>query len=336
MSDTEQTEDKPKKDRSPSFPFISLPKAIDRAQTFAANHKRAASRVPAIAPTWGYGLKSSGLLQTIAALKAFGLLEDFGSGDERKVQLTDLAWRIMHDARPGAREAAIQEAALRPRLIAEYAKEWLPERPGDAHCISELQFDRNFTPEAAKVFLKVFDETVSFANLRDLDSLSPSIEDRDERREASGSQSNPAAKPRIDVGDLVQCEVQGAWVFPEPRRVREIRHDPTHGAYVFVEGVGGGFPLGQAQLIERAAANPVPNVISPSPIPSETKVYAPTVASTPATKAVSRATFPLPEGLAALELPERLTKESFEDIKAWIDVMLRRAQRSIRDEETQA
>lgn len=44
-----------------------------------------------------------------------------------------------------------------------------------------------------------------------------------------------------------------------------------------------------------------------------------------------RATFPLPEGLAALELPSgNLSKESYEDLRAWIDVMLRRAQRAAR------
>jgi hypothetical protein len=123
------------------------------------------------------------LLQTVAALKAFGLIEDIGGGADRRIQVSDLAWRILSDARPGAKEQAIREAALKPRLIAEYAPHWVPERPSDAHCVSELHLDRGFTQEAAKLFLRVFDETVSFANLAEGDNLSPSFQQENARVE---------------------------------------------------------------------------------------------------------------------------------------------------------
>jgi hypothetical protein len=45
---------------------------------------------------------------------------------------------------------------------------------------------------------------------------------------------------------------------------------------------------------------------------------------------VSRATLPLAEGVAALELPDRLSPESYEDLKDWMDVMLRRAERMMK------
>src|SRR5262245_36165423 len=103
MSDAVATDDRAKKDRSPSFPFISLPKAIERARILAENHKRSPARLLTVAPSWGYGAKSSGLLQTVAALKQFGLIDDLGSGDERKIVLSDLAWKILMDARLGAK-----------------------------------------------------------------------------------------------------------------------------------------------------------------------------------------------------------------------------------------
>ena len=170
MSDDQGLEVRGKKDRSPSFPFISLPKALDRAEALNSAHRREAARLVAVGQTWGYAPKSSGLLQTVAALKQFGLLEDLGSGDDRKVMLTDLARRVLIDTRPGAREQAIREAARRPRLIAEYLLRWVPERPSDSHCLSELHLDRGFTAEAARLFLKVFDETVSFAHLAEDDA----------------------------------------------------------------------------------------------------------------------------------------------------------------------
>jgi hypothetical protein len=42
---------------------------------------------------------------------------------------------------------------------------------------------------------------------------------------------------------------------------------------------------------------------------------------------VSRATLPLLEGMAALEIPDRLSPESLEDLKDWMEVMIRRAER---------
>jgi hypothetical protein len=177
MTDTDIDDDRSRKERSPSFPFIALDKAIMRANEVAEAHKRNPARPAVVGQTWGYGPKSSGLIQTIAALKAYGLMEDIGRGEDRKVQLTDLAWRILHDTRAGAREEAVREAAMRPRLIAEYAQKWVPDRPANNHCLSELHLDRGFTPQAAELFLRVFDTTVAFANLKDSDNLSQVPED---------------------------------------------------------------------------------------------------------------------------------------------------------------
>lgn len=165
MSDEAVADAKPKKERSPNYPFVPLRKAVERAEALHSNHKKEAARLVAIAPSWNYGPKSSGLVQTVAALKQFGLIEDFGSGDDRKVQVTDLARRIIVDQRPGAREEALKEAARSPKLFGEFIEKWVPDRPSDAHCISELELDRGFNAESARAFLRIFDETIAFARL---------------------------------------------------------------------------------------------------------------------------------------------------------------------------
>jgi hypothetical protein len=181
--------EKPKKERSPSYPFISLKKAVERVEALYANHKSQAARLVAVAPTWGYGVKSSGLLQTVATLKQFGLIEDLGSGEDRKIQISDLGRRIIADTRPGAREKALKEAAASPKLIAEYLPQWLPERPTDAHCISELHLDRGFTSDAARTFLRIFDETVAFAGLADGDAHHEEAADADSGGEHAQAKS---------------------------------------------------------------------------------------------------------------------------------------------------
>src|SRR5688572_24804114 len=103
-----------KKHRSPAYPFISLQKAVERAQTFYQIERRHAAPMGAAAKAWGYGEKSSGGLQTVSALKQYGLMLDEGEGDQRKVRLTDRAFRILLDEVKDspARAAALRAAAL--------------------------------------------------------------------------------------------------------------------------------------------------------------------------------------------------------------------------------
>jgi hypothetical protein len=159
-----------KKERSPSFPFIPLAKALERARAVHEKYRREPARVTVVGGVWGLGAKSSGLLQTVAALKQYGLMEDSGSREDRKVTLTPLALRILIDTRPGQREAGLREAALKPRLFAEYAR-WAEHRPPDDHCISELQFEKGFTEDAAKTFIRVFGDTVQFAGVGDSEDI---------------------------------------------------------------------------------------------------------------------------------------------------------------------
>lgn len=164
MSNTDPGTVAPKKERSPSFPYIGLTKALERAGQVYAQARRHEARVADVATAWGMGPKSSSTLQTIAALLAYGLLEDQSSGDTRKLKVTDLAFKALEDQRPGAREAALAEAAVKPKLIAEYLEKWKEGRPADGICISELRIDRGFTDDGARAFLRVFDDTRGFTN----------------------------------------------------------------------------------------------------------------------------------------------------------------------------
>ena len=116
-----------------------------------------------------YAPKSSGAIQTLAALIAFGLVEDSGSGEGRKFKVSDLGFKALEDQRPGAREKALATAALMPKVISEYAEQWKDGRPADSICISELRIDRGFTDDGAKAFLRVFDDALSYAKVGEAD-----------------------------------------------------------------------------------------------------------------------------------------------------------------------
>ena len=107
----DETDTSRRKIRSPSFPFISLREAIDQARAFYEAEQRNAARPETAAAHWGYSPKSSGGKQTIAALRAFGLIE----GDTL-VKLSGRALRILLDERGASeeRERLLKQAALMP------------------------------------------------------------------------------------------------------------------------------------------------------------------------------------------------------------------------------
>lgn len=165
--------------RSPQFPFIPLQKAIERTREFEVHYGPNAGRVANAVKTWKYGEKSSGGIQTIAALSAYGLMSDEGSLDARKLKVTPLALTILKDKRPGAAEEAIRKAALNPKIIAKLWADWGASRPPDAECISTLHLDMKFTEEAAGRLLRIYDATIGYAKLVDEDKSEDNAPDGD-------------------------------------------------------------------------------------------------------------------------------------------------------------
>src|SRR5260370_31765859 len=76
------------RDRSPSFPFISLKMAIDRLVAFEAYFKRHPGPLDKAGLAWEMKPKSSQAFSTLAALKSFGLIDYQAAGSGRVAALT--------------------------------------------------------------------------------------------------------------------------------------------------------------------------------------------------------------------------------------------------------
>jgi hypothetical protein len=197
---TDTKGDERTRDRSPPFPFISLEKAIERAKQFEAQYKKSAGRISNVLTLWDFGLKSSGGSQTVAALKAFGLVETEGSAGDRKIKLTDLAQRILKDERPGKRDEGIKEAALKPKSLAEHWDIWGTDRPPDAECLSELTLERGYTEDAAVRFLRVYDDTVKYAKLGASDKIiDDEASEQPRKKEVVGSGNLVAGRAKLEA-----------------------------------------------------------------------------------------------------------------------------------------
>lgn len=168
------TSNRKKRSRSPSYPIFDLKSAVDKARQFYKSD--GFNRVAAdIAPVcWGLTEQSSAGYRYIAALLQYGLFEDEGSGENRKVFLSELGKTIVIDERENSQElrSALKEAALKPQIYKQLWEKWGSDIPSDAtikyHLIKELEFNKNKVDK----FIENFRSTINFANLAEVEDLS--------------------------------------------------------------------------------------------------------------------------------------------------------------------
>lgn len=188
--------------RSPSYPGIALSTAIRRAQELYEHAQQHPVPLTAITRRWGYKAPTTGPASvTYAALKKYGLLEEQGSGADRVGHLTDLAVETIHP-NPHQKDA-IRRAALMPPIHREWWDKYGRDLPPDDSLRWEYVTRGLFTENGFKEFLRVFRDTVAFA---ELDVAGPS----------SGSE------PRNDGS------VEGGTGEEVGDRSEEVRHEPEH------------------------------------------------------------------------------------------------------------
>ena len=203
------------KDRSPPFPFISLAKALERARSFYAEEKRGAAPMSRAVMHWGYSASSSGGLQTAAALRHYGLLDDVGgSGKERQLRLTELALRILLDTRPEStdREAYIRQAATSPTVAQEVYERWPDGLPSDGTLNHYLVLDRKFNETTAVAAIRILRENQQLTGLSQVNVESPSTDHSNDKQ--VGMRELDLALP---VGEVRR---QGAALVAAPGPVR--------------------------------------------------------------------------------------------------------------------
>ena len=245
--------DRPQKDRSPSFPFIPLQTAIERLTAYEQTFGRHDTPANKVGRAWKMKDGSSQAFQTLAALKSFGFVDYRGSGPSRATFLTDDARRYLRAHQDSIRRQVVTHAALKPKIIERFWREWGPDRPIDDVCIDTLHFQHGFTQSAAETFLRVYDATIAFAGL----ASAPNGSDADDE-DVGG---DPA--PEVEVGDFVQVEMNGVLALAKAERVRAVQeHDGK--LWFYIENSEAAVPAEQIRLEKKGA--PV-QAAGPPPIP---------------------------------------------------------------------
>ena len=211
------------RDRSPSFPFISLKTAIERLVAFEKYFGRHPAPANRAGLAWGMKTDSSQANQTLAALKAFGLIDYEGTGAERKAHLTDDARTYLRAQQESIKQEVLKSAVLKPKQTKRFWKMWGADRPPSPVCLDELVLKYRFTENAAKTFLSVYDDTIAYAGLTDSDKVLDADENGDDTPEDENGNENKGRikrrKVKPDMKEDVYTLKEGDVVFQWPERI---------------------------------------------------------------------------------------------------------------------
>lgn len=230
-------EQRKSKERSPSFPFISLAVALDRARQFYDKEKRGSAPYLVVAEHWRYSPSSSGALQTAAALKSYGLFVDEGSGASRKLKLTDLALRILLDTRPDSteRKQYMRQAAIAPSVIEEIYSKWPKALPSDATLNHYLVLERGFSQSSALRAVKIIQQNEELTNLCGQDELSADNMIEELKNEPSYPMEQSTTYPVSAAGTKVGLIRTERLIDPEGIDVLlQFNGEPTVASYQFL------------------------------------------------------------------------------------------------------
>jgi hypothetical protein len=191
------------KTRSPNYPGVSLPEAVELVTKLYQAEKRAPVDAERGALALGYRSLSGAARTKLSALRKFDLVEETGSG----IRVSDLAMAILHPTNPHERQEALREAATTPALFRD-----LSEFPGasDENLISRL-VRLGFTEAGARLAVASYRKTMSLVP----GEASEYDAEHDEFNEVLGAPELPratqprSAAPRSNQGSVLTIALPG-------------------------------------------------------------------------------------------------------------------------------
>lgn len=150
--------------RSPNFPSINLGKALEKADQLFRIYKMTVMPERAAHEAWENAAYGSQALLTVAALKAFGLIETEGSAKERKIQISENARLILLD--DDNKNTLLKDAALLPpihREIWDHFDGFIPKKDDDLR--KYLLIQKKFNEKSVDHFIAQFRATIDLTKL---------------------------------------------------------------------------------------------------------------------------------------------------------------------------
>lgn len=148
--------------RSPNYPALSLPEAVEKITAIYSKLHHHAGPRDVMARAMGFSTLNGASATAISALHKYGLLEK--DGEDNKV--SERALRILHPHSLLERSEAIREAATAPVLFQELAERFPGRTPND-DLLRNYLVRKGFAPAALSAVIAAYRETSEMARLED-------------------------------------------------------------------------------------------------------------------------------------------------------------------------
>lgn len=224
---------------SPSYPHLSLEKALERAsKIFEEDRVNTIDRATA-AKHVGYNSKSGASDKMLGTLAHYGLLESAGKG---QTKLTALALDIFAPENDISKKVALHKAGTSPTLFAMIGESF--ETMPSQEALKNWMIRKDFIDSAIIPASKAYFRTMEYLERQEaIESGGPST---DESANVDEPDDNVVVYGGAQLGDLIQREVDGILKLSTPTRVRQVTDD---GEWVFVEGSETGIPMQETIVI---------------------------------------------------------------------------------------
>jgi hypothetical protein len=210
-SSSENDDDKPSRHRSPNYPSISLPNAIERVKALMAKDGKAGAPTEAAAKHIGFSGAHGTARAALSALKKFGLTSD----QRGRIVPTQLAIDIINFPAENPRsKAAKQTAALSPLIYKQLVDRFadMGNMPSPESLKPELIADMGFNPKAVDAFLNDLFESLNYAGLLDGNRLLLS----DEHPTVQSGPADQLRDTSFPATPAASSGVSAAWPAPRP------------------------------------------------------------------------------------------------------------------------
>jgi hypothetical protein len=146
--------------RSPNYPAISLPEAIERVRKIYNKEHTSKASPDVVVKAMGYNGLNGASMTILSALKKYGLLEEVG----KELKVSHAALTILVDQKDSEdRISAIRQAAFAPALFSELRQQYPDAIPSDDNMRSFL-LKRGFLQSAVDAPIRAYRETMALVS----------------------------------------------------------------------------------------------------------------------------------------------------------------------------
>lgn len=154
-----------KRKRSPSYPYISMQKGVNYLSLFYQEHTNNFVPVDLAMKTMDLTPTSSTSNRIVSSMIDYGIIEDEGVKDQKRIRVTPLGMRLLKETRDDLIRNYRRQATLNEGMMKTAFEEWKNQLPSNVTMKSVLELDWDFTERAALRFIKVIRDNYQYAKL---------------------------------------------------------------------------------------------------------------------------------------------------------------------------